>query len=116
MREDAEAYLISALRLTERVGDRFAAADVLNNLGELARTSGDLAAARARFEQALALARDIRSPLRQATALEGLGLCDADEERDLEAQTNLREALGIHTKLGSPHVSRVAAILEDHSW
>jgi hypothetical protein len=43
-------------------------------------------------------------------------LCDATEGRGIEAKANLREALEIHRKIGSPNVGRVAGILQDRGW
>jgi tetratricopeptide (TPR) repeat protein/DNA-binding XRE family transcriptional regulator len=110
----ARVSLTRALEVFRGLGDRAAEAEMLNVLGELALACADLAEARIRHEQALAIATDITSPLDEARALEGIGRCDLDDGQPDQAAVLLRRALAIYQRIGSPHASRVAALLRDH--
>src|SRR5690606_40803954 len=58
--EAAVAALGQSLAILRALGDRCGEAQVLNHYGNLLRTSGDQAAARRHYADALQLARDVR--------------------------------------------------------
>ena len=84
---------------------------MLNNLGGLALDSGSLPEARARFRQALLIARETGSPFEEARALEGAGRCDLRAGRSAEGIAPLRSALAIYQHIGSPRGEQVAVLL-----
>jgi tetratricopeptide (TPR) repeat protein len=108
-----------ALKLYREIGDRSGEADALIDLAEVSLAEVSLAEvspapntapARGYFEQALAIATEIASPLTQARALEGLGRCD---RRDGQPGTaKLREALAIYQRIGSPRAQATARLLQ----
>lgn len=82
----------------------------LLDLGELATSLGDLPAARARFEQALALARrSVERPL-IARAACGLGNVCRLEGKHAEAVSLLHESLGVNQEIG--HLPGTSECLE----
>ncbi len=64
----------TALESARRMGNRFAEADVLTNLGDMQYTTGDSAAAKVSLSKALDIYRDIRQKLGEANALKELGV------------------------------------------
>jgi len=107
-------HVDEGLRALESVADAFPDAPpldrnkVLNGAGILLGERGEWAAARARFEQALALAREIGDKQRIAIALSNLGNISLNEG-DLDAAYPLyREALGIYEQLGERVYQAVA--------
>ncbi|MDF2258419.1 cyclophane-containing RiPP biosynthesis TPR protein HaaT [Streptantibioticus ferralitis] len=100
-RDGAVEAFQRSLEILSELGDRCGEAEVLNHWGSLLRTCGDQAAARERFERALTVARDIRCPLEEARALEGIGRCDWAVDRPVQAAGSLRQALAIYRKLGA---------------
>ncbi len=110
-------HVEEGLRALESVADAFPDAPpldrnkVLNGAGVLLGERGEYAASRARFEQALAVARQIADPKRTAVALSNLGNI-ALYEGDLDAAHGLyREAFGIYEQLDE-HVNQ-AVVLEN---
>ncbi len=100
-------HVDEGLRALESVADAFPDAPpldrnkVLNGAGVLLGERGEWAASRARFEQALAVAREIGDQQRTAIALSNLGNISLNEG-DLDAAHPLyREALGIYEQLGA---------------
>jgi len=107
-------HVDEGLRALESVADAFPDAPpldrnkVLNGAGVLLGERGEWAAARARFEQALAVAREIGDQQRTAIALSNLGNISLNEG-DLDAAYSLyREALGIYEQLGERVYQAVA--------
>jgi tetratricopeptide (TPR) repeat protein len=103
--EAAAASLPPALDIYRLLGSQAGQVETLNSLGSLA--SRDSAQqAEEYFTQAYEIARRIGTPLEEARALEGLGLCSAGDGEPL-----LRQALEAYRRLGVPDQERVAAIL-----
>ncbi len=108
-------HVDEGLRALESVADAFPDAPpldrnkVLNGAGVLLGERGEYAASRARFEQALAVAREIDDPQRTAIALSNLGNISLNEG-DLDAAYLMyREALGIYVELDE-HVNQAVAL------
>ncbi|MFD3483760.1 cyclophane-containing RiPP biosynthesis TPR protein HaaT [Streptomyces sp. NPDC058665] len=99
-REGAVDAFGRSLEILTELGDRCGRAEVLNHWGSLLRSSGEPAAARRHFEQALGLARVISCPLEEARALEGIGRCDWMAGGRARAESSLRESLDIYRRLG----------------
>jgi len=98
-------HVDEGLRALESVADAFPDAPpldrnkVLNGAGVLLGERGEYAASRARFEEALAVAREIADPRRTAVALSNLGNISL-YEGDLDtAHARYREALSIYEQL-----------------
>lgn len=53
-----------------------------------------------RFGEALSLAREIRCPLEEARALEGIGRCELASGERGRADEVLREAVAVYERLG----------------
>ena len=80
----------------------------------LAQRQGDLAAARSRHEEALALARTGGDLAAEAAALHGLGLLDAIAGDASGARSRYLNSLAIGRQLGTP--STVATALANLGW
>jgi predicted ATPase/DNA-binding SARP family transcriptional activator len=108
-------HVEEGLRALESVADAFPDAPpldrnkVLNGAGVLLGERGEYAAARRRFEQALAVAREIDDPRRSAVALSNLGSISL-LEGDLDAAHGLyTQALAIYVQLDQ-HVNQAVAL------
>ncbi|MEV2216256.1 cyclophane-containing RiPP biosynthesis TPR protein HaaT [Streptomyces sp. NPDC050997] len=99
--------LRQSVEILRELGDRCGEAEVLNHWGALLRTTGDPVAGRGCFEQALVLARDVRCPLEEARALEGIGRCEWGTHGPARAGGPLREAVAVYRQLG------VSAVVDD---
>ncbi|MEV6763867.1 cyclophane-containing RiPP biosynthesis TPR protein HaaT [Streptomyces sp. NPDC051105] len=88
------------LRILRGLGDRCGEAEVLNHWGMLILNSGEAAAAHRHFDQALTLAREIRCPLEEARALEGIGRCDWTVDGPGHGVGSLRAAVSVYRRLG----------------
>ncbi|MFG2956383.1 cyclophane-containing RiPP biosynthesis TPR protein HaaT [Streptomyces sp. NPDC048291] len=99
-RDGAIEAFQGGLRILRGLGDRCGEAEVLNNWGMLVLSSGDPAAARRHFDQAVTLARDIRCPLEEARALEGIGRCDWTVDGPGHGVGSLRAAVTLYRRLG----------------
>ncbi|MEU6512102.1 cyclophane-containing RiPP biosynthesis TPR protein HaaT [Streptomyces sp. NPDC046942] len=88
------------LRILRGLGDRCGEAEVLNHWGMLLFTSREPTAARRHFDQALTLAQDIRCPLEEARALEGIGRCDWTVDGPDHGVGSLRAAVIVYRRLG----------------
>jgi len=71
--------------------------------------------ARARHDQALAIATDIAALPEEARALEGLGRCHLRDGEPSQGAALLGRALVIYQRIGSPNARRVATTLRDHN-
>jgi tetratricopeptide (TPR) repeat protein/transcriptional regulator with XRE-family HTH domain len=111
----AEATQKEALNLYRALGHRLGQAEVLNNMGELLAVS-DPVEARTSHEQALAIARSIAALLEEARALEGMGNCDIQSSDAHHGSVQLRNALEIYLRIGSPHAQRVERTLRFHGF
>lgn len=106
----AASDLFEALAIYRDVGSRTGQAEVLNYIGALLLDKGDTAAAD-HFGAALGLAREIRNPLEEARALEGIASCRLREDDDSQASGRLREALEIYQRIGAPEAGQVRRLL-----
>lgn len=107
----AAKSLRRALGMAEKLGHRQSIAEVLNNLGALYRESGHRWQARACHRSALALAHAVRSPLEQASALEGTAQCAPAAGTTASATTGLSQALKIYQRVGAFEAAGLAAEL-----
>jgi tetratricopeptide (TPR) repeat protein len=103
--------LIEALAMFQRLGDRRGQAETLNRLGVILCESSDSDEALRRHRLALRLARDIRTPLEEARALDGIGRCLLCADNILAGAAHLRQALAIYERLRVPEADRVKATL-----
>jgi tetratricopeptide (TPR) repeat protein len=101
------------LKLYRDLGHRLGQAEVLNNLGDSYAVS-DPAQARAHYEQALEIARDISVILEEARALEGIGNTEILETGPGDDGGYLRRALALYRQIGSPYAARVSETLRFH--
>jgi tetratricopeptide (TPR) repeat protein len=104
--------LEQALGIYRDIGNRLGEADALNEAGALNRVRGDLDQAVACHQEALDLARKIRSPQDEGRALVGLGRCAIADARLADAETALRQAHDIFQRTGAAEAAEVAAELE----
>jgi tetratricopeptide (TPR) repeat protein len=109
----AEDTLADALDLYRDLGHRLGQAEVLNNLGDSYAVS-DPTEARAHYEQALEIACSISVILEEARALEGIGNTEILEAGSRADGENLRRALGLYQRIGSPYAVRVSETLRFH--
>jgi hypothetical protein len=104
----------AALADVGRAGDRAGQAETLNCLGELASRTADGRQARDQHGQALAIARELGTPLEEARALQGTGRSHLQEGHASEGTACLRQALAIYQRIGSPAARGVQQTLHDH--
>lgn len=64
--------------------------------------------------QALEIARKIDALLEQARALEAIGQIDVEDGYIEKGALELREALGVYQRIGSPLCARVQQTLQHH--
>ncbi|HEY2288820.1 MAG TPA: tetratricopeptide repeat protein [Streptosporangiaceae bacterium] len=108
-----EAGAITGLAVVQRMtGRRGEEAAVLNRLGTLRRQSGAPGEALACHRRALDLAREVRSPLEEARALEGAGRCALGTGRTAVAAVGFRQALRIYQRIGADEAAGLAAELD----
>jgi transcriptional regulator with XRE-family HTH domain len=62
----------------------------------------------------LAIARDLRAPLEEARALEGLGQAHLQDGNLSQATAPLRQALAIYQRIGNPGDQRIQQTLRQH--
>src|SRR5262249_46377013 len=82
------------------LGERDQVARELNSIGITRRCLGDLDSARSSFEDSIAIARELRSDARLATALSNLGQVEIDAGNVQRAMEVLHEALLLDRKRG----------------
>ena len=92
-------------------GSRLGQAETLNCLGELASRTADGRQARDHHAQALAIAREIGTPLEEARALEGIGRSHLHDGHASEGTACLRQALTIYQRIAAPAARRVQETL-----
>ena len=93
------------------IGNWSGQAETLNCLGELASRTADGRQARDYHAQALAIARELGTPLQEARALEGTGHSHLRDGHPAQAAAPLREALAIYQRIASPAARRVQETL-----
>lgn len=96
----ATDLLAQSRELFEEVGDIKGVAEALNSTGDLLTASGSPQQALASYQQALLLARQVRSPLNEAHALEGVARCKARTDTQA-AIADLRKAVAIYQRIGA---------------
>ncbi len=101
--EDAASRAREALELAGAAADRQAAAQAHNMLGMLARSRGDLAAARAELERSLELADDLGDAPARAAALNNLALVERDAGEVESARQLTESALELSAAYGDRH-------------
>ena len=109
----AEVTLGEALAMYQSLGHRLGQAEVHNNLGEVLSVSAP-GEARAHHLQALEIAREIDALLEEARAFEAIGHIDIQDGDPEEGATQLRQALEIYQRIGSPLAVRVQRTLRHH--
>ncbi|HYX60050.1 MAG TPA: tetratricopeptide repeat protein, partial [Streptosporangiaceae bacterium] len=109
----AAACLEEALELHRDLGSRHGEIVALNNLGELATRTSAPEKASEIHREALAKAIQLGAPAEQARALAGLGRSQLAGDK-LEAVRNLREALAIYQRIGTPEARLVQDTLDEH--
>jgi tetratricopeptide (TPR) repeat protein/DNA-binding XRE family transcriptional regulator len=107
----AAASLGQSLTLNRDLGNRHGEVKTLNGLGELSAAAGDYEQARDQHGQALAIARELGAAAEEAAALAGIGR-SLLPGRPAEAAGQLRQALAIFQRIGSPESRRVQATLD----
>jgi tetratricopeptide (TPR) repeat protein len=96
--EEATELCRKSLGILRRSGDRVAYSQALNIYGELVRSKGDLAEARAAYEEGLVVARELGDRYRESLQLGNLGLVDLHEGDVNSADSRLRESLRMATE------------------
>jgi len=107
---EAAEDLTRAHAIFQALGSRGGQAEVLNYVGDLLLDNQDPQAPD-RFRAALRLAREVRNPLEEARALEGLARCALRQHDATEAIPQLHAALEIYQRLGAPEAAAAAAML-----
>jgi tetratricopeptide (TPR) repeat protein/transcriptional regulator with XRE-family HTH domain len=107
----AAASLLRAHRWHRELGSRHGQAVVLNCLGGLSRQTAAIQEARDYHSQALAIARDLGTPLEEARALDGIGQILLTDDT-AEAAAYLRQALAIYQSIGAPEARLVQDTLD----
>jgi tetratricopeptide (TPR) repeat protein/transcriptional regulator with XRE-family HTH domain len=108
----AAASHLEALAIYTEYGRRPGQAEVLNSLGEMYAKTGDSARAREHHATALRIARDLPARPEEARALEGIGRSNLGFD-NREAEKNLRQALDIYRRLGTPDALRIRVALRE---
>ena len=106
----AAADLTKAHSIYQELGSLGGQAEVLNSIGTLLLDGGD-ARAHGRFQDAFRFSRQVRNPLEEARALEGLARCALRQSDTGEAARQLRAALAIYHRLGAPEAEVAEATL-----
>jgi len=101
--EDAASRAREALELADAAADRQAGAQARNMLGMLARSRGDLAAAREELERSLALADELGDAPARAAALNNLALVERDAGEVESARRLTESALELSAAYGDRH-------------
>ena len=102
----AAARLAEAVELFRDLGYRYGLAKALNSLGELSLRTSAVREARSHHTAALAIALELGTPGEQARAMEGIGR-SLLQQNPAEAVVDLRQALEIYQRIGSPDARRV---------
>jgi DNA-binding SARP family transcriptional activator/tetratricopeptide (TPR) repeat protein len=108
----AEQHALKALGLLNGMPSPALSADVENILGRILVGRGDFAAALARFQAAHEIAARIGLNLEQARALDGCGQAHAGLGDLDEAVVRWRQALDLHTAMGTVHSEGIQCRLE----
>jgi tetratricopeptide (TPR) repeat protein/transcriptional regulator with XRE-family HTH domain len=109
----AGACLEEALELHRDLGSRHGEIVALNDLGELATRTSVPEKASEIHREALAKAIELGAPAEQARALAGLGRSQLAGDNAAAAR-NLREALAIYQRIGTPEARLVQDTLDEH--
>jgi tetratricopeptide (TPR) repeat protein/transcriptional regulator with XRE-family HTH domain len=109
----AGACFEEALELHRDLGSRHGEIVALNDLGELATRTSVPEKASEIHREALAKAIELGAPAEEARALAGLGRSQLAGD-NVEAARNLREALAIYQRIGTPEARLVQDTLDEH--
>jgi predicted ATPase/DNA-binding transcriptional LysR family regulator len=101
--DDAERWLMEALELTPAPADRERRAWALKGLGRLASTRGDFAAARAQYEESLALFEELGLRVPAGGRLNDLAMLARAAGDIDQARAFSERALAISRTTGDPH-------------
>ncbi|MEY9871508.1 tetratricopeptide (TPR) repeat protein/transcriptional regulator with XRE-family HTH domain [Streptacidiphilus sp. MAP12-33] len=93
------------------IGNRPGEAVVLTRMGALAVDAEGPAAADAYYQEALLLARECRSPMEEAYALEGSARCAEATGDHPRALRELEQAATLYDRLGAPEAAAARALL-----
>lgn len=103
-----------ALDVFRAAGSRIDEAWALNHLAVIVAATGDQPAARALYQQAVALNRELGKPLGEAYALEGLGECHLTAGETDTGADHLKTALALFQNLSmAADAERVRTRLAD---
>jgi tetratricopeptide (TPR) repeat protein/transcriptional regulator with XRE-family HTH domain len=108
----AAQSLDQALLLYGDIGDRGGEVEALNERGTLHRLSGELALAQGCHRRSLELSRETDSSWDEAHALAGLGRCALATGDAVQAESLLRQALGIFQRIGAAEAPELIAELD----
>jgi predicted ATPase len=97
----SEALLIQSLRISRNLGDISASAEVIHQLGRLAREHGDTATARNRLEESIALFRELGDKIGLTGPLLTLGEVAVMQEDAVLATALLDEVLALERQTGN---------------
>jgi tetratricopeptide (TPR) repeat protein/transcriptional regulator with XRE-family HTH domain len=109
--KEARALLAAAREIYADLPDRLGLAAVDNSVGRLELAAGNLTASANSHRSALALAREIGSPLEEAEAQLGLAHALAAEGNSVEAGVAAQDAYEILSRIGAAGVHQAAALL-----
>jgi len=98
------------MQIFESFGDQTGVAWALNQLGDVAKEQGDLAAARGLYQRALAAFRNARDPAGAARSLADMGTIACELGEQANAYENFRQSLEIFRDLGQRR--GIARVLE----
>ncbi|HST50500.1 MAG TPA: protein kinase [Pyrinomonadaceae bacterium] len=98
--EKADEFKAQSLATYRELDDLLKVGNLLNSLGETARLRGDYAAAFARYQEALAIAREIGNRNGEILYLANLGGARAGLGDYIEAESDLRQTIEMATAAG----------------
>jgi tetratricopeptide (TPR) repeat protein len=107
---EARQLYLQAIEAHERLGNRRHLAQVLGALGALDTELGDFERARASFEAALAIRRQVPNRRTEGIVLMLYGSCHELAKEPLAAIRCYREACSIHRSIGSRRLSAAALL------
>jgi hypothetical protein len=96
----AEEFKAQALEIFKEMGDRRAVGNLLNSLGETARLGGDYQAALERYQEALAIAREIGNRIGEILYFSNLGGTRVGLGLYAEAESDLRQTIEMGAAAG----------------
>lgn len=113
--DEAAADLARALAIQRDLAVLPGQAETLNATGDLLLARAQPDDALPHYQRALTIASTISYMAEQAHALEGIGLCHSHAGGQNESTSELRQALSIYQRIGSPKALQIHQILADHA-